>query len=155
MVRRVSMVFAVLLAVTASAARAQQVLGPLDVFEVEYAQDPQISPDGSRVIYVRQSSDIMTDRNYTNLWIVDADGSNHRPLTTGNFSDASPRWSPDGAKVAFISDREGSTQIWVRYMDSGEIARITNLRPPPAGISWSPDGAHLAFTSLVAEPPGT
>ncbi|HKJ03426.1 MAG TPA: hypothetical protein VJ997_13255, partial [Longimicrobiales bacterium] len=153
MFRRVTLFSTVLLVLATSAVAAQQVLGPLDVFEVEYVQDPQISPDGSQVVYVRQSSDIMTDRNYTNLWIVGTDGSNHRPLTTGDFSDASPRWSPDGSKVAFISDRDGTEQIWVRFMDSGEIARITNLRHAPAGITWSPDGTQLAFTGLVPDAP--
>jgi acylaminoacyl-peptidase len=129
--------------------QAQAVLGPLDVFEFEYARDPQISPDGSRILYVRQFSDIMTDRNYTNLWTVGADGTDHRPLTTGDFGDSSPRWSPDGQRIAFLSDRDGSAQIWVRYMDSGQMSRITNLQHPPAGIAWSPDGQHLSFTSLV------
>jgi acylaminoacyl-peptidase len=121
----------------------------MDVFDFEYVQDPQISPDGTQVMYVRQFSDVMTDRNYTNLWIVGADGSGHRPVTTGDFGDASPRWSPDGSRVAFISDRDGSAQIWVRFMDSGQMSRITNLQQPPAGIVWSPDGRQLAFTNLV------
>ncbi|MCA9738630.1 MAG: S9 family peptidase [Gemmatimonadetes bacterium] len=128
---------------------AQEPLQPLDVFEFEYVQDPQISPDGRQVVYVRQFSDIMTDRNYTNLWIVAADGTGHRPLTTGDVADASPRWSPDGSRLAFVSDREGSAQIWVRYMDSGQMVRVTSLQHGPEGISWSPDGTQLAFTSLV------
>ena len=131
--------------------QANAVLAPLDVFEFEYARDPQISPDGSRILYARQFSDIMTDRNYTNLWIVGADGTDHRPLTTGDFGDSSARWSPDGSRIAFISDRDGSAQIWVRYMDSGQMSRITNLQHPPAGIAWSPDGRHLSFTSLVPQ----
>ncbi len=105
------------------------------------------------MVYVRQFSDVMTDRNYTNLWIVNADGTGHRPLTTGDYSDASPRWSPDGSRLAFISDRDGSAQIWVRYMDSGQMSRITNLQNAPAGIAWSPNGSHLSFTALVEDPP--
>ncbi|MEZ4416887.1 MAG: S9 family peptidase [Gemmatimonadota bacterium] len=128
---------------------AQQVLQPLDVFEFEYVQDPQISPDGAQIVYVRQFSDIMTDRNYTNLWIVGADGRGNRPLTTGDVGDASPRWSPDGSRIAFISDREGSAQIWVRFMDSGQMVRVTNLQHGPEGIAWSPDGRQISFTSLV------
>jgi acylaminoacyl-peptidase len=136
----------------AFAQQAPRPLDPLDVFQLEFAQDPQISPDGARLVYVRQFSDIMTDRNHTNLWMIDADGANHRPLTTGNFGDATPRWSPDGTRIAFISDREGSAQIWVRFMDTGAMARLTNLQYPPAGLSWSPDGRSLAFTALVPGP---
>jgi acylaminoacyl-peptidase len=136
-----------------AAQQAPRPLQPLDVFEFEYARDPQISPDGSRVVYVRQFSDVMTDRNYTNLWMVNADGSGHRPLTTGDFSDASPRWSPDGSRLAFVSDRDGSAQIWVRYMDSGQMSRITNVQNGPAGLAWSPDGSHLSFTTLVKDAP--
>ncbi len=137
----------------AGAQEAAGLLQPMDVFEFEYARDPQISPDGAQVMYARQFSDVMTDRNYTNLWIVGADGAGHRPVTTGNFSDTSPRWSRDGSRVAFISDRDGSPQIWVRYMDSGQMSRITNLQQPPAGIVWSPDGSQVAFTSLVPRAP--
>ena len=57
---------------------------PIDVFGLEYASDPQISPDGERVVYVRNFMDVMTDRRRSNLWIVDVDGSNHKPLTTGD-----------------------------------------------------------------------
>src|SRR6516164_4427992 len=67
----------------------------LDVFNLQLATDPQISPDGKRIVYVRQFSDIMTDKRYSNLWIINSDGSNHRSLTTGNYTESSPRWSSD------------------------------------------------------------
>lgn len=129
-------------------------LEPLDVFRVQVASDPQISPDGFRIVYVRNSADISTDRRVSNLWIINFDGSGHRALTSGSYSDASPRWSPDGTRLAYVSDREGKAQLYIRWMDTGETAKLTDLENPPAGISWSPDGKQLVFTSLVpAAPP--
>src|SRR6516162_4667428 len=98
-----------------------------DVFNLRLAADPQISPDGKRVIYVRQFNDIMTDQRHANLWIVNADGTENRPLTTGNYNDASPRWSPDGTQILYISNRDGSPQIYRRWMDSGQTAKLTSI----------------------------
>ncbi len=140
----------------AAAAQRGAESGPLrveDIFELEIAADPQISPDGEQIVYVRQRADIMTDRRFSNLWIVGADGSGHRPLTTGSFTDRSPRWSPDGTRLAFISNRGGTTQIHARWMDSGETVVITNLTEPPTSFAWSPGGNSLAFGKLVPEPP--
>src|SRR5256885_1970521 len=69
---------------------------PIDLFDLEIATDPQISPDGAKVVFVRNFNDIMKDRKRSNLWIVNDDGSDLRPLTSGNENDNSPRWSPDG-----------------------------------------------------------
>jgi len=128
-------------------------LAAMDIFEFEFAADPQISPDGSRIIYVRQFADVMTDRYYSNLWIVNFDGSGHRPLTTGHQNDSSPRWSPDGTRLVYLSDVDESTQVYLRWMDTGQAARLTNLQHPPRGLSWSPDGTMFSFVSFVpAEP---
>lgn len=123
-----------------------------DIFELEYAADPQISPDGKRIVYVRQFSEIMSDKRYSNLWIINFDATGQRPLTTGQANDTSPRWSPDGTRLLYISDRDGSAQIYLRWMDSGQSARLTNLQSPPRGIAWSPDGKQVSFTSLVPAP---
>ena len=128
-------------------------LGPMDVFSVQVASDPQISPDGKRIVYVRQSADVASDHRVSNLWIVNFDGSEHRPLTTGSSSDSSPRWSPDGTRLAFVSDRDGKSQLYVRWMDSGQTAKLTDVENAPAGISWAPDGRQIAFTSLVSATP--
>ena len=143
---------AAFLTVHPSSLRAQESsrkLTVMDEFQIQLPTDPQISPDGKRIVYVRRFADPMTDRRYSNLWIVNSDGTDHRPLTTGNHNDASPRWSPDGARLAYLSDTDGKQQIYVRWMDSGQTARITNLDQSPDAIEWSPDGKMLSFSSLV------
>ena len=134
--------------------------GPLryqDLFELESASAPQISPDGKRIVYVRGFADVLSDEYYSNLWIVNADGSGHRPLTTGKRNDVEPRWSPSGDRLAWISTADGSSQIWVRYMDDGaggaREAEISHHEHAPSGLSWSPDGTRLAFSALVPQPP--
>jgi len=126
------------------------VLRNVDIFEFEVASDPQISPDGSRVAYVRQSMDIMTDQPRANIWIVNADGSDHRPLLSGKDNYTSPRWSPGGDRLAYVSSAEGrGPQLYVRWLDTGQTAMLTNLRKPPRGLAWSPDGRMIAFSMLV------
>ena len=137
---------------TAAAAEVKK-LKPIDVFDLEMAASPQISPDGKRVIYVRQFADVMEDRRRSNLWIVNTDGMEHRPLTTGKFSDSSPQWSADGSQVAFISDRDGLPQIYRMWIQSGQIAKLTNLTQPPSGLAWSPDGKWISFVMNVPEKP--
>jgi len=145
----------VISAAVALPAIAAEPLQLMDYFDLEYASDPQISPDGTQVVYQRNFADVMTDAYYSNLWIVGADSSNHRPLTTGKVHDTSPRWSPDGMRLAFISTRDGRPQIYMRWMDTGQEAEITNLTEPPTGLAWSPDGTLLAFGKLVPEAPLT
>ena len=118
---------------------------PMDVFDIEFPMDPQISPDGRRVVYQRTSMDLMRDRQRSELWIVNADGSGHRRLAAGR----SPRWSPAGDRLAYLA--EG--QIRVRWMDTGDTATITQLTESPGGIRWSPDGSRIAFHRLVPDPP--
>ena len=121
----------------------------MDEFQLQLPTDPQISPDGKNIVYVRRFADPMTDRRYSNLWLVNSDGTNHRPLTSGNHNDASPRWSPDGTRLAYLSDTDGKQQLYIRWMDTGQTARITNLDQSPESIAWSPDGKMLSFSSLV------
>lgn len=141
-----------LLLATTIAAADDSVFKSLDVFELEVATDPQISPDGSRVAYVRQSMDIMSDRSVSNIWIVDAKGGNHRPLLSGSRNFSSPRWSPSGDRIAYISKVYGrGTQIHVRWMDTGQTAVLSNVRHEPASLTWSPDGKQIAFAMFVEE----
>lgn len=137
------------LGVVGAEANSSDTLHLMDVFELEYASDPQISPDGSRIVYVRNFMDIMSDRRRSNLWMMNADGSDHRPLTTGNENHRSPRWSPDGKRLLYVSGEEESSQIFCRWMDNGQKVRLSHLPSSPLGMRWSPDGRFIAFSMLV------
>lgn len=122
-----------------------------DIFGLETASDVQISPDGRRVVYVRTSYDIMTDHPRANLWSVSTDGSDHTPLRSDARNHRSPRFSPDGERLAYISTAEGSPQLFMRWMNSGQTALLTNLTESPRNLTWSPDGRMLAFTQFVPQ----
>ncbi|HKJ93007.1 MAG TPA: DPP IV N-terminal domain-containing protein, partial [Longimicrobiales bacterium] len=130
---------------------ALQPFQALDVFAVQSVSDPQISPDGKHVVYVRRGFDIMTDEGTSNLWVVNADGSGQRALTTGSRSHGSPRWSPSGDRLAYVSNQDGGSEIWVRWMDTGQEAKLTDLTGSPGSITWSPDGKWIAFPMFVPE----
>jgi acylaminoacyl-peptidase len=125
---------------------------PLDVFQLEFASDPQISPEGNRIVYVRNFMDIMKDRRCSNLWIIDVESGEQRPLTTGKHNDGSPRWSPDGKRLVYTSTSGGSPQLYCRWMDTGQTAKLTDVTSAPINPAWSPDGKSIAFAMHVAEP---
>jgi dipeptidyl aminopeptidase/acylaminoacyl peptidase len=124
-----------------------------DVFGLVYASDPQISPDGQRIVYARTFMDIMKDRRKAHLWIVNRDGSGNRPLTSGTQSEGSARWSPDGTCLLYISSDDGKAQIFLRWMDTGQTAKLTQLTELFGDLSWSPDGKHIAFSMFVPDEP--
>lgn len=124
----------------------------MDVFDLQWVQEPQISPDGDRIVYVRRGMDIMEDRRTSALWIINTDGSGHVKLTHRDESESSPRWSPDGSRIAFVSsDETHGSQIFIHWVDEGKTARITQLEHSPGGLSWSPDGNYLAFSTRLPE----
>ena len=147
-------VFVLCMSLTAGGTRAsenERRFVELDVFQLEFASDPQISPDGSQIVYVRNDMSILKDRKMSNLWIVNVDGTEHRKLTTGEGRESSPRWSPDGRKVAYVAGTETGSQIFLRWMDTGQTARLGQLPETPRSLSWSRDGKWIAFSMLVKE----
>ncbi len=126
-----------------------------DVFQLERAVDPQISPDGRTVVYVRAGFDIMADRSRSAIWIMNVDGSDPRPIASGPNNYSQPRWSPDGSRLAYVSTEDGRAQIFLRWMDTGQETKLTNLTESPGGMSWSPDGQWIAFSMFVAHDEGT
>lgn len=122
-----------------------------DLFKFVWIADPQISPDGSRVAYVRVWVNQKSDRYDSALWIVPTSGGPARQLTSGP-RDGAPRWSPDGKTLAFIrsSEKDGKPQpqqIYLLSFDGGEAQQLTDSPRSPAGFEWSPDGKTIAFVS--------
>ncbi|MET0232575.1 MAG: S9 family peptidase [Rhodanobacteraceae bacterium] len=125
---------------------------PMDVFQLQWADHPEISPDGKSVVFERSWFDVMKDKKRANLWIVDSEGRDARPLTTGSANDGGATWSPDGKRIAWIAAEDGKAQIFVRWIASGQSAAITHLVQSPRGLSFSPDGKWIAFTMRVPAP---
>jgi dipeptidyl aminopeptidase/acylaminoacyl peptidase len=120
-----------------------------DIFSLQRASDPQIRPDGREVAYVRVTFDVMTDQPRRSIWLVDIEKKTQTPLDTGPGSATSPRWSPDGTRLAYVSKDGSQSQLFVRWMQSGQVARITDLTDPPKDLQWSPDGQSIAFISMT------
>jgi dipeptidyl aminopeptidase/acylaminoacyl peptidase len=118
-----------------------------DLFGLSIAADPQISPDGKRIVYVRRSGDVMTDRMQSSLWMIDVASGTQAPFAAQG---ATPRWSPDGTRVAYSAGDGDGSQLFVRWVATGASARVTALPGDPSALAWSPDGTRLAFTANVA-----
>ncbi len=111
--------------------------------------DPQISPDGSRVVFTVTTADLEANTYRTRLWIAPVDGGGPWQLTAASSQDTAPRWSPDGARIAFLSDRSGEKHVWTIPTHGGEARPLTSGTRAPSEIAWSPDGRWLA---VVAKP---
>jgi dipeptidyl aminopeptidase/acylaminoacyl peptidase len=122
-----------------------------DLFSLQSVADPQIRPDGHVIAYVRVAYDIMTDRPRRSIWLVDADTGTQTPLATGPGSSYSPRWSPDGKRLAYVASENGRSQLFVRWMQTEQAARITDLTETPEDLQWSPDGHSIAFIMMTAD----
>jgi len=124
------------------------------VFDLEFANDPQISPDGKTIVYARVAMDRMTDRKKGEIWSLDVKSGAHRPLITGEGSISSPRWSPSGDRLMYLSVADDRLQLRVLYPDSGRSFSVAFLTQAPGAPQWSPDGRQIAFSMFTpSEPP--
>jgi Tol biopolymer transport system component len=122
-----------------------------DLLAAVRVTDPQLSPDGTRVLFVRTTTDLKTGKRNSDIWSVAADGSSAaRELIGGDTSENTPRFAQDGKQVAFISSRDGAAQVYIADATGGNLRKITALAmgvQPPLVVSA--DGSHLAFVSDV------
>ncbi|MAC59297.1 MAG: peptidase S9 family protein, partial [Novosphingobium sp.] len=134
----------------AKAAGPERAFTPDDLFKLDGATHPEISPDGSKIAYVRSSADVMTDKVVPSIWLADASSGAQRPLVAGPGAHFSPAWSPDGKRLAYVSsDGSSSPQLYVMWLDSGAKVKVTELPDSPGSIAWSPDGSTIAYTMRV------
>lgn len=119
------------------------------VFDIEYAADPQISPDGGTVVYVRRSMDKLKDQDRGDLWTIDVKSGAHRPLITGGASAGAPRWSPDGTKLIYSTATDGKPDLRLYYFDSDRSVSLSQFNYGPGSATWSPDGSTIAFTMFT------
>ena len=152
MTGRTRVALAVAFAVAAAHPAAQQPTAGIKVLQVEdylnyeTVADPQISPDGTQIVYTRRLVNQVDDRMDASLWVMNADGSRNRFLAKG--SDA--EWSPDGTRIAYIAEGESKgAQLFVRWMTENTATQITRVEHPPSNVKWSPDGKQIALTMLV------
>ncbi len=151
---------------------------PDDLTTLRVPLDARPSPDGRRICFVRKEPNPDLDGYRSSLWLVDAEGdAPTRQLTLGRRRDTSPRWSPDGRTIAFLSDRgavlarggaadrptdrtrtgaaadadgdDGATQVWLLPLDGGEATQLTRLPADVHDIAWSPDGRRLCLVSTA------
>jgi dipeptidyl aminopeptidase/acylaminoacyl peptidase len=139
------------LSIPAPAQQKKRLLDKETFMEMESIGGTAISPDGKQIVFTRTWVDKMKDQSRGNLWIVDAEGARVRELTRGAWRDSGAVWSPDGKRIAFTSDRDGTNQLHVLWVDTGEVAQLTHVERAPSGLRWSPDGKKIAFTIFVPD----
>ena len=124
-----------------------------DLFKIKNVGDPQVSPDGQWVAYVVSSIDVKADKSDSNIWMVSWDGNTQRQITFSSDSETSPRWSPDGKYLSFVSSRPGpnrGSQVWILDRSGGEATQLTEVKGRLQSYEWSPDSKRLAM--VIGDP---
>jgi dipeptidyl aminopeptidase/acylaminoacyl peptidase len=135
--------------IAAQPAPARRAFTVADLYRLKGVEEPALSPDGKTIAYKLTTSDLKAVKRWSQIWRVDADGANARPLTQTDKVDSSPRFSPDGRTLAFLSTRTGTPQVFFLPLDGGEPVQKTDVPGGVSGPLFSPDGRWLAFTADV------
>ena len=134
-------------------AQENPVFESLDVFKLEYAADPQISPNGAFVVYKRVQLDIMKDKPIGKLWLYNLKTKQHTKLTSREVSESSARWSPNSDRIVFTSATKEGSEVFMYWSTTGKVGKLTQLSASPSGLTWSRDGKSIAFSMFVPKAP--
>ena len=147
---RLALAFVIL--ASPAAAQSKRPLKADDIFNLREVRDPQRSPDGKWVAYTVTTAIKDTDKNNTDVWMVSWDGAKDIQITSTPDGESSPRWSPDGKYLSFVSSRQGAKtgQVWLLNRAGGEAIKLTDVKGGVSDYAWSPDGKRLV---LVVEDP--
>lgn len=139
------------LSFVSSTASTRRPIAVDDMFAMGRVSDPRVSPDDKWVAYTVTRYSMDTNKSNSDIWLVPLKEKNPTPrqLTTNPKNDINPSWSPDGSKLAFISNRNGTPQIYIIHMRGGEAIQLSHISTGASNPIWSPDGQYIAFTSNV------
>ncbi|MGE0461669.1 MAG: prolyl oligopeptidase family serine peptidase [Vicinamibacterales bacterium] len=158
--RRICTGIGVVIAVVAlgagpAAGQERRPMSFVDSLTLPAIQDPQLSPDGQQVLFVMDGPDWKANRRIGHVHRINVDGTGQVQLTFGERGESSPRWSPDGTRVAFLARRESDehNQIYLLQSAGGEARRLTRHPAAPGNLAWAPDGTRLYFTASDAKTP--
>ena len=135
----------------AASTKKRHPISPADNALLKAVVDPQISPDGTRVAYVVRGVDTEKNERQTSIWVAPLDGKTPARRFTFGTKDHSPRWSPDGGFLAFISDRGDKNQVMLAPLDGGEARTLTKAPHGVNELAWSPDGTRIAYVARVGD----
>jgi len=135
-------------------AMATRRLEPEDLMRLRALTDAQIAPDGTQIAYAVKTPDLERNEYRSVIYLIPTAGGAARQLTEGTARDTTPRWSPDGTQIAFISDRSGSAQLYVTTPEGGKPRQVTELAHGVTGLAWSPRGDRLVVTSAAGSDQG-
>jgi dipeptidyl aminopeptidase/acylaminoacyl peptidase len=129
---------------------AQNNWSPDQLLKIKNISSAQISPDGKKVVYALREAYMTEDRSeYVNqIWVCNSDGTGHLQLTKGDKNNSNPKWSPDNQHIAFVSAREGKTNLYIMPISGGEAEKITDAKGGVGDFAWADDGHKIAFLSM-------